>query len=206
MSNNKVTSEYERSLIRDAVTKNRGGKEAIERLLKAYGFTTRIALCSHLGISQSTMANRYSRDTFPADWMLICAADTGASLTWLATGKGQPFTDAEESRTVIFSRKKISNGVIEEIGDSIQDKKSLPDGLTDPFVVISDKCTYLIDAYQGEVVDGLWLIEIDNIASIRELIRFPGGKIRVENGKASFECQVEDVTVLGKIIMKTMLI
>lgn len=206
MSNAKVTSEYERNLIRDSVTKNRGGKEAIERLLKAYGFTTRIALCSHLGISQSTMANRYSRDTFPADWMLICAADTGASLTWLATGKGQPFTDAPESRIVIFSRRKISNGIIEEIGDSIHDKTSLPDGLTDPFVVISDKCTYLIDAYQGEVVDGLWLVEIDNIASIRELIRFPGGKIRVENGKASFDCQLEDITVLGKIIMKTMLI
>lgn len=206
MSNNKVTSEYERNLIREAVTSNRGGKEAIERLLVAYGFNTRIALCSHLGISQSTMANRYSRDTFPADWILICAADTGASLTWLATGKGQPFTSAAESRTVVLSRKKISNGIILENGDSIQDKTSLPDGLTDPFVVISDKYTYLIDIYQGEVVDGLWLIEIDNIASIRELIRFPGGKIRVENGKASFECQVEDITVLGKIIMKTILI
>lgn len=203
MSNNKVTSEYERNLIREAVTTNRGGKEAIERLLVAYGFNTRIALCSHLGISQSTMANRYSRDTFPADWILICAADTGASLTWLVSGKGQPFTDVKESRIMIISRKKISNGIIEEVGDFIQDRATLPDGLTDPFVVTSDKCTYLIDAYKGEVVDGLWLIEMDKLASIRELIRFPGGRIRVENGKASFECQADDLKVLGKVILRT---
>lgn len=203
MSNNKVTSEYERRLIREAVTKNRGGKEAIERLLKAYGFSTRIALCSHLGISQSTMANRYSRDTFPADWMLICAADTGASLTWLTTGKGQPFTDAGESRTMMIPRKKISNGVIEEIGDFIQDKAFLPDGLSAPFMVLADDASYLVDTYSGEIVDGTWLVEMDNLASVRELTRFPGGRIRVENGKSSFECQAGEITALGKVILRT---
>ncbi|WP_162882498.1 helix-turn-helix transcriptional regulator, partial [Serratia marcescens] len=50
---------------------NRGGQSVIDRILKAYGFSSRQAFCNHLGISQSTMANRYARDTFPADWVVI---------------------------------------------------------------------------------------------------------------------------------------
>lgn len=43
---------------------NSGGKKAIERLVEAYGFGTRQALCDHLGVSKSTMATRYMRDIF----------------------------------------------------------------------------------------------------------------------------------------------
>ncbi|WP_228706637.1 helix-turn-helix transcriptional regulator [Klebsiella pneumoniae] len=55
------------------INPNQGGKAAIERLVKAYGFTTRQALADHLGVSKSTLANRYMRDTFPADWIIQCA-------------------------------------------------------------------------------------------------------------------------------------
>lgn len=34
------------------------------------------------------MANRYARDTFPADWVVICSMETGASIEWLAFGSG----------------------------------------------------------------------------------------------------------------------
>lgn len=60
-----------------------------------------------------------------------------------------------------------------------------------------------MDAYEGEVTDGLWLIEMDELASIRELNRLPGNRIRVENGKASFECKAEDIKVLGKVVART---
>lgn len=206
MSINKNTNHHNAKVIREAVESNRGGKEVILRLVEAYGLSSRQALCNHLGVSQSTLANRSARDTFPADWVLICHMETGASLTWLATGKGAPFMEVEESRIVIVEQKKISNGVFESMDDFILDKGNLPKGLNSPFVVNSDRDTYLVDQYDGEIVDGLWLIQIDKLASIRELVRFPGGKIRVENAKASFECQVEDITILGKIIMKTILI
>lgn len=58
------------------INPNQGGKAAIERLVKAYGFTTRQALADHLGVSKSTLANRYMRDTFPADWIIQCALET----------------------------------------------------------------------------------------------------------------------------------
>ncbi|WP_395279200.1 phage repressor protein CI [Enterobacter bugandensis] len=82
--------------------KNRGGQQVIERILTAYGFTSRQEYCNHLGISQSTMANRYARDTFPADWIVICSIETGAAIEWLAfgneSGSSQPHS-AEACKT-----------------------------------------------------------------------------------------------------------
>lgn len=203
MSTKENTNRHNAKLVREAIESNRGGKEAILRLVEAYGFSSRQALCKHLGVSQSTLANRSARDTFPADWVIICHMETGASLTWLTTGKGARFIEVEESRIVIATHKKITNGILEPMDDFVLDKSSLPKDLNAPFVINADRSTYLVDTYEGEIVDGLWLIEIDELASIRELIRFPGGRIRVENGKSSFECEKGDITILGKIITKT---
>ncbi|NEG63193.1 phage repressor protein [Pantoea agglomerans] len=203
MSITKNTNRHDAKVVREAVESNRGGKDTILRLVEAYGFSSRQALCTHLGVSQSTLANRSARDTFPADWVIICHVETGASLTWLTTGKGARFMEVEESRVVISPHKKISNGVLEVMDDFILDKASLPEGLNAPFVINADRSTYLVDTYEGEIVDGLWLIEIDKLVSIRELVRFPGGRVRVENGKSSFECHSSDIVVLGKVITRT---
>ncbi|MCU6527849.1 helix-turn-helix domain containing protein, partial [Escherichia coli] len=66
----------------------KGGRGAIERMVEAYGFKTRQALCDHLGISKSTLATRYMRDSFPAEWVIQCALETGTSLSWLTNGYG----------------------------------------------------------------------------------------------------------------------
>ncbi|AIX49326.1 phage repressor protein [Pantoea sp. PSNIH1] len=203
MSTNENTKRHESLLVRESVESNKGGKEVISRIVEAYGFSSRQALCNHLGVSQSTLANRSARDTYPADWVIICHMETNASLTWLSTGKGLPFSDAANSRIVMVERKKITNGVIEKIGDHILDGDFLQENINAPFVVDADRNTYLIETYEGEAVDGMWLIEIDKIVSIRELVRFPGGRIRVENGKASFDCQATDIKVLGKVISAT---
>ncbi|MDJ0046888.1 phage repressor protein CI [Pantoea ananatis] len=203
MSTKENTNRHNSKMVREAVESNRGGKDTILRLVEAYGFSNRQALCTHLGVSQSTLANRSARDTFPADWVIICHVETGASLTWLTTGKGARFMEVEESRVVILTQKKITNGILETMEDYILDKGSLPGDLNAPFVINADRNTYLVDTYEGEIVDGLWLIQIDKLVSIRELVRFPGGKIRVENGKSSFECKTDDIEVLGKVITRT---
>ncbi|MCV5888353.1 helix-turn-helix domain containing protein, partial [Escherichia coli] len=74
------------------------------RILKAYGFSSRQAFCNHLGISQSTMANRYARDTFPADWVVICSMETGVPVEWLAFG-----TDTEKGRITNNAEKSHNN-------------------------------------------------------------------------------------------------
>ena len=100
MSTRKLTNEDDINLIRECISQNRGGKEVIARILEAYGFNTRISLCNQLGVSQSTMANRYARDTFPADWVIVCHLETGASLIWLSTGVGSKFVDGRDDKTL----------------------------------------------------------------------------------------------------------
>jgi phage repressor protein C with HTH and peptisase S24 domain len=70
-------------------------------------------------------------------------------------------------------------------------------------LITFEKLNYLVDETEVDVTDGLWLIEIDNLVSVKELYRFPGNRIRVENGKASFECKAEDIKVLGKVVART---
>ncbi|EPK6615428.1 phage repressor protein CI [Enterobacter cloacae] len=203
MSTNNFAKQDDLNLIRDCIAQNRGGKEVIGRILEAYGFTTRITLCRQLGVSQSTMANRYARDTFPADWVIVCHLETGASLIWLSTGSGSKFVDNRDDRSIQLKRIDITNGNLTTQNDVIVDVSTIPEGLTSPFILTSDKTSYMADSYDGELVDGFWFIEIDGIASVREVYRFPAGRVRIENGKASFECAVKDVKVLGKIISKT---
>ncbi|ENK5078523.1 phage repressor protein CI [Klebsiella variicola] len=205
MSIQKITKRHIPQKLRNEIMQNKGGQPVIERILKAYGFTTRQALCNHLGISQSTMANRYARNTFPSDWTVICSLETGASLLWLATGDGVMFEDEDEAEvaTKTLRHLTITNGVITSQSEVVYDSSLIPSGLSAPFLVTFENSVYLVDNHDGEINDGWWLIEIDGLTSIREVFRFPGGRIRIENGRASFECQSQEIKVLGKVLSHT---
>lgn len=195
-----------------------GGKDPIERICAAYGFTSRQALCRHLNVSQSTMANRVTRGNFPADWVLICAMETGAPLEWLVYGQGtyQPniptahhmesgSSDVAPDNMMVLSQMehlKIHNGIIKYQKETSVPSSFLPVNAISPRLVDFDGIQWIVDSFIGELVDGYWLIEMDGITSIREIYRLPGERIRVENGKASFECNASDVKILGKVIGK----
>lgn len=179
-----------------------GGKEAITRILQAYGFSTRQALCDHLGVSQSTMANRWMRDTFPHDWLIACHLDTGASMLWLTTGQGLPTTKADSDSGLPLQLKEISNGIFSSSDQVRYDSRLLPQDTTAPFIVKFENSFYLVDEFRGEINDGIWLIEIDGFMSIRQVYRLPGGRLRVENGPASFECTPSDIEANGRVISK----
>lgn len=87
----------------------KGGRGAIERMVEAYGFKTRQALCDHLGISKSTLATRYMRDSFPAEWVIQCALETGTSLNWLTTGHGSKQTSGN-TNTMEVAKYVLSDG------------------------------------------------------------------------------------------------
>lgn len=180
-----------------------GGKEAITRVLQAYGFSTRQALCEHLGVSQSTMANRWMRDTFPHDWLIACHLDTGTSLLWLATGQGSPGVEGAPENGLRLQYKEITNGIISNTRVVQYDSLLIPKNATNLSLVKFEGDVYLVEEYKGEVNDGVWFIEIDCFYSIRRIYRLPGSRLRVENGPASFECEASGILVLGKIIGKT---
>ncbi|MFM2908747.1 phage repressor protein CI [Klebsiella pneumoniae subsp. ozaenae] len=193
-----------------------GGKDPIDRICAAYGFTSRQALCRHLDVSQSTMANRVMRGNFPSDWVLICAMETGAPLDWLVYGRGEApdfAADSEKTQNEHDADKKthlrytkIQNGVIHHQKQIAVSTELIPVGTTSPQFVSSDGLIWVVDDFSGELVDGFWMVEMDGVISIREIYRLPGGRVRVENGKASFECSASDMKVLGKVVSKTELL
>lgn len=179
----------------------KGGRGAIERMVEAYGFTTRQALCDQLGVSKGTLANRYMRDSFPADWIIRCSLETGASLQWLTTGDGPIYEDAKTD-VIALSKKKLMDGILLDSSFLMFDKAFLPDGLKRPEVVIDGNNTYIVENDFGEVVDGRWLVAIEGTKSIRDIVRIPIGRVKVSGGEIVFDCEISDIKILSKVIMK----
>lgn len=182
---------------------DKGGRAAIERMIDAYGCGTKTALAELLGISKGTLSNRYLRDTFPADYVIQCALETGASLQWLVTGEGDMFVSIQDENIKI-PRLKLVNGALLESNFYLFDKALLPSGLKKPLAVISDKKIYISDADAKEISDGRWIINIDGKASIRDVYILPGGNVAIKNDNISFECPIKELVTVAKIRMTIM--
>ncbi|HID9654546.1 TPA: phage repressor protein CI [Serratia marcescens] len=176
----------------------KGGRGAIERMVEAYGFTTRQALCDQLGVSKGTLSNRYMRDSFPADWVIQCSLETGASLQWLVSGKGIIY-ECEDIMTIPC--KKIIDGELFDANYFIFDKAFLPNKITTPFVLISDTVKYLMDFETDSIQDGKWLIQINSKYSIRDINIMPKSQAKVSHNGTSFECDIKDLDITAKVKM-----
>ncbi len=182
---------------------SRGGAEVLDRVIQAYGFNTKLALAEHLDIASSSLANRYKRDFFPADIVVRCMAETGATLEWLATGQGRKFND-DELDIMKLPRKKIVDGKLYESGFLMLDKvtflpgKPLPQN---PICVIDNTMQYIVDQHFTEVYDDVWLVEVEGKTSVRTLTRIPVGKVRVSGVGMAFDCGIDDIKIIGRIVL-----
>lgn len=179
---------------------NNGGKKVIERLVEAYGFTTRQALCDHLGVSKSTMATRYMRDIFPADWVLQCAIETGTSLEWLSFGEGIK-ESAVKVETLSLPRRKLIDGKLVDSGFYVFDRAFLPANPIKPIVVSEGESEFICDMAFENVRDGKWIVNIDGEILLRTLTRLPGSRLHIDGGNRSFECALNDISVIAKVLM-----
>lgn len=196
---------------------NTGGKAAIKRLMEVYGFNTQIALVDHLEASKSTMANRLLRDSFPADWVIQCALETGASLLWLTTGQGDMYPQNEDknnsnnerlptlrplSKIVVPSVKQatIENGRLNEQEDIFLDRSLIPGEAEKCLYVKAADGNYVVDTSTKQLSNGVWLIDIDGMKNIVKIARIPGNKIIVHQDETSFECSVDDVEAVGRAV------
>jgi phage repressor protein C with HTH and peptisase S24 domain len=179
------------------INPNQGGKAAIERLVEAYGFTTRQALAAHLHVSKSTLANRYLRDTFPSDWIIKCSLETGTSLNWLTTGNGPQFSN-QFNNIIALENRKIVDGKLGDVDFYHLDRSWLPDDLIKPICITTYDKIFILESKFNVLSDGNWLVEVEGKISIRHLTRIPVGKIKVRDEQDCFECLIEDISILAK--------
>ncbi|HHQ6617604.1 TPA: phage repressor protein CI [Serratia fonticola] len=182
---------------------NQDAKSAIERMVQAYGVKTKLALCEALGITASALANRQNRNAFPAEYVLKCALDTGASVRWLTYGHGDMFeqTVVSAPNALAVPSKKLLGRQLHAGETLLLDKAFLPEGIKSPLVVIDGSTQYITTQIYDEVYDGIWLVDIDSNISVREVVRVPGNKVTVSDGKYSFECQTEELIIIAKILI-----
>lgn len=177
----------------------KGGRAAIERMVEAYGYSTRQALCDHLGVSKSTLATRYMRDSFPSEWVIQCALETSVSLKWLVTGEGVKF-EPSKSDIMFIKAKKINNGELLDSGYLMFDKAFFEYDIESPLLVEDKNISYILDKSFSEISDGYWLISLDDKKSIRSIARLPNNKIRVSSETVSFDCIITDIDPLARVI------
>lgn len=182
---------------------SQGGNDTLDRVIEAYGFRTKVALAEHLGIASSSLANRYKRDFFPADIVVRCMAETGATLEWLVTGNGPKF-NGEDLDILRIARQKIVDGQLYDSGVLMLDKATFLPGKAvpkKPLCIIESSTTYVIEREFSEVFDGEWLVDIEGKTSVRTLTRIPVKKVRVSGAGAAFDCSIDDISVIGRVVL-----
>lgn len=177
--------------------------EALDRVVEAYGFNLKVELAEHLGIASSSLSSRYKREVFPADIVLQCSIETGANIDWLISGKGESFGKSAPMGSSI-DRLKLIDGRLEDAGSLIFDFSLLNDDVASDqnLVSVKDKdVNYIVARGLDEIQDGHWLVEIEGKAGFRSLTRIPIRKLRVGSGETSFECGIDDIKAIGKVVL-----
>lgn len=177
--------------------------EVLDRVINAYGFTSKLMLADHFGMASSSLAGRYKRGGFPADMLVRYVAETGASLEWLATGQDRKFDD-DELDIIKMPRRKIVDGLLYDAGRYMLDKVSFLPGVPlpkSPICVHEGNSQFIVDTLFTEVYDDQWLVEIEGKISIRTLTRIPIKKVRVSGVGMAFDCAIEDIKILGRVVL-----
>ena len=179
-----------------------GGKPILRRILDAYGFTMQKDLGDLLGISSGTISTWVRRDFFPGDVVVACALDTGVSLAWLATGKGEMWENKNEpiSNRLEIKKCKLESGELKAAGCWLPDPSMIPDNYSDLMYIEGVNASWLVDTSAVKIGNGRWLIDIDGAYDVFDVVRLPGNKVRLSNKSADFECNLSEITPSGAVI------
>ncbi|MDU7198363.1 phage repressor protein CI [Phytobacter diazotrophicus] len=182
---------------------NMDSAPVLDRIIEAYGFSSKLMLAQHLDMAASSLSSRYKRGGFPADIAVRCIAETGVTLEWLATGEGKKYNE-EDLDILRIPRRKIIDGQLYEAGVLQLDKilfvadKTIP---KTPLCVVDGAVSFIIEKNYSEIFDGEWLVEIEGKTSIRTLNRIPIRKVRVSGVGMAFDCGLDDITIIGKVAL-----
>ncbi|AUV96794.1 phage repressor protein CI [Klebsiella michiganensis] len=190
---------------------NSGGKEVLQRIMQAYGFTMQKELGDHLDIPSGTMSAWVRREHFPGDVVIVCALDTGASLYWLATGIGpmnEQHTQVQpEQLTALpaglrqITKYSIHTGQLTENGTWFCDDSLIDSTVVNPALVEKNGQRWCVDLDAKNIANGRWLVDVDGTADVYDVARLPGNRLSVKNGSSQFECLVDEVNCVGMVFL-----
>lgn len=179
-----------------------GGKAVLRRILDAYGFTMQKQLCELLDISSGTVSTWIRRNYFPGDVVVACALQTGASLQWLATGKGEHKSEnLYETCSQKIPHKYLNSGRLSDAGTWTVDLSFTQHTFEEALFISSNAVAWVVDLKIADISNGRWLLGIDDKYDIYDIILLPGRKINVIRHGSNFICSTDEVKVAGKVII-----
>jgi len=179
-------------------------EHVLDRICEVYGFSQKIQLARHFNIAASSLQNRYTRGAISYDFIVHCSLETGANVEWLLTGKGEKLSSGNvkasiESEELTVKSFTLSEGRLIGGADLRISKSFFNRNLNNPQCILSDNAAHFIET-DALLSDGSWLVDIEGAKSIRELTILPGRKLHVAGGKVPFECIVDDIKALGRVV------
>jgi hypothetical protein len=182
------------------IEENMCNEQVLDRICEVYGYTQKIQLARHFNIAASSLQNRYTRGAISYDFAAHCTLETGANLRWLLTGEGQAFSSATSSNDAMrieaftLSDGKLGENSILNISPEFFKKK-----MSKGIAVRADGKLHFVEQ-DASLTDGLWLVDIEGTTSIRELTVLPGRKLHVTGGKVAFECGIDEIKTVGRVV------
>lgn len=176
-----------------------GGKPVLRRIMEAYSFKTQKELSEYLGISTGTISTWIRREFFPGDVVITCALDTSYSLEWLATG--EEFESNAKLSDFAIPMKKLEGGILHDTGEWYSEIGFSAHSFIKPVIICCSFGSWIADFGALELCNGRWVIGIDDKFDIYDVVLIPGKKIKIYNKKSSFICDVNEVNLLGRVII-----
>ncbi|EGQ7973558.1 transcriptional regulator [Vibrio parahaemolyticus] len=184
----------------------------IGRLKVATGIKRDGELAEFIGKPVSTIATWKTKNRINHEAMVFVHLSTGASIPYLALGKGDPFPNGEKRiETSVFGTQqdslvvhKIQNGEL-TVGRSmtigratLNDFNLTPEHLT---IVDHKEETLFIDRQEHSPNSGRYLVAIDGVFGVYDLQRIPNDKVEIQLTTSSRDLNLSDLLVVGKVKM-----
>lgn len=173
--------------------------EVLDRICQVYGFTQKIQLANHFDIAASTLQNRYTRGNVSYDFAAFCALETGVNIKWILTGQGPQKSEEYSKLSHPLPLFTLSEGRLTENGIMNIDHEFFGKALKSAICIRSEGKSYFIEK-SAPLADGLWSVDVEGAISLRELTVLPGKKLHVAGGKVPFECGVDEIKTIGRVI------
>lgn len=174
-------------------------EDVLDRICQVYGFTQKVQLANHFDIAASTLQNRYTRGNVSYDFAAFCALETGVNIQWLLTGQGVQFQNQYSNTSYTMQIFTLSEGRVSENGLFVVGPELFTKPLKSAICLKTDNRNYIVEK-EAPLADGQWVVDIEGAISIRDLTVLPGKKLHVAGGKITFECEIEQIKTVGRIV------
>ncbi len=174
-------------------------EDVLDRICQVYGFNQKIQLANHFDIAASTLQNRYTRGNISYDFAAHCALETGVNIKWILTGEGPQRNDDRSDSSVQLQMFTLSEGRLSENGILKIGQELFGKILKNAMCVRNEGKSYIVEQ-DAPLADGSWLVDVEGAVSLRELTVLPGKRLHVAGGKIPFECGIDEIKQLGRVV------